>query len=109
MGHTQATKEAVWLITLLQELNTPCSIDVTRNLATHLTIYSVIIHCDNQGAISFKKNLRSHVRSKHIDIQGHYQRNKIEDGTVELRYIPIDQQIVDKLTKLLSKDKFLVF
>ena len=109
MGQTQATKEAVWLKLLLQELNTPCSIDVTGDPSTHPAIYSVIIHCDNQGAIALGKNPQAHARSKHIGIQWHYQREKIEDGTVELRYIPTDQQIADGLTKPLSKDKFLAF
>ena len=84
MRQTQATKEPVWLKLLLQELNSPSSIDVTGNPATHHTIRSVIIHCDNQGAIALRKNPQANARSKHIDIQWHYQREKIEDETVEL-------------------------
>lgn len=109
MGQTQATKEAVWLKLLLHELNTPSPSQNTENTATNPALYSVIIHCDNQGAIALSKNPQAHSRSKHIDIQWHYQREKIEDGSVELRYIPTDQQIADGLTKPLSKDKFLAF
>ena len=113
MGQTQATKEAVWLKLLLHELDTPSSKDLpsqnTKVTSTSPGLYSVIIHCDNQGAIALAKNPQAHARSKHIDIQWHYQREKIEDGSVELRYIPTDQQIADGLTKPLSKDKFLAF
>lgn len=121
MGQTQATKEAVWLKFLLHELNAPSSKDLSsaassKNLSSENTntitspgLYFVIIHCDNQGAIALAKNPQAHARSKHIDIQWHYQREKIEDGSVELRYIPTDQQIADGLTKPLSKDKFLAF
>ena len=94
---------------LLRKFNTLYLIDVTGDLATHPAIYSVILHCDNQGAIALGKNPQAHARSKHIDIQWHYQQEKIKDGTVELRYIPTDQQIADGLTKPLSKDKFLTF
>ena len=112
MGQTQATKEAVWLKLLLDELNAPSSKILSSentNTTTSPGLYSVIIHCDNQDAIALAKNLQAHARSKHINIQWHYQREKIEDGSVELRYIPTDQQIADGLTKPLSKDKFLAF
>ena len=109
MGQTQAIKEAIWLKLLIEELKTPNPVEDTGNPSTHPTIYSVIIHCDNQSTIALAKIPQAHARSKHIDIQWHYQREKIEDGSVELRYIPIDQQIADGLTKPLSKDKILAF
>ena len=70
---------------------------------------AVVIYCDNQGAIALAKNPESHARSKHIDIQWHYQREKIEDGSVEFKFIPTEQQIADGLTKALTKEKFLIF
>ncbi len=70
---------------------------------------AVIINCDNQGAATLAKNPLAHARSKHIDIKWHYQREKIEDRSVQLRYIPTDQQIADGLTKPLPKNKFLAF
>lgn len=72
-------------------------------------VHAVIIHCDNQGAIALAKNPESHARSKQIDIQWHYQRERIEDGSVEFRYIPTEEQIADGLTKALTKEKFLIF
>ncbi len=113
MGETQAIKEAVWLKLLLTKLNKPNSKDLpSKNTNTTLTspgLYSVIIHCDNQRAIALAKNPQANTRSKHIDIQWHYQREKIEGGSIELRYIPTNQQIADGLTKPLSKDKFRAF
>ena len=70
---------------------------------------AVVIYCDNQGAITLAKNPESHARSKHIDIQWHYQREKIEDGSVEFKFIPTEQQIADGLTKALTKEKFFIF
>lgn len=64
---------------------------------------AVVIYCNNQGAIALAKNLESNARSKHIDIQWHYQREKIEDSSVEFKFIPTEQQIADGLKKRLQK------
>ena len=114
MAQTQATKEAVWLKELLRELDCPASRDPSLALISHnnsdiYALNAVIIHCDNQGAVALAKNPQFHARSKHIDIQYHYQREKIEDGTVELQYVPTENQIADGLTKALAKDKFMAF
>lgn len=106
MGQTQATKEAIWLKSLLNEIERPISTPVAPSIHS---MQAVIINCDNQGAAALAKNPLAHARSKHIDIQWHYQREKIEDGSVQLRYIPTDQQIADGLTKPLPKNKFLAF
>lgn len=100
MGQTQATKEAIWLKSLLAQLD---------GSSADKGVHAVIIHCDNQGAIALAKNPESHARSKHIDIQWHYQRKRIEDGSVEFRYIPTEEQIADGLTKALTREKFLIF
>ena len=122
MGQTQATKEAMWLSSLLDQINPPeapgthsmqqMTQSANINLACLPTSFSfgaVIIHCNNQGAVALAKNPQAHARSKHIDIQWHYQREKIEDKTVEFRYVPIEDQVADGLTKALSKDKFIAF
>jgi hypothetical protein len=96
MAATQATKEAVWLRALLADL------EVTQTKAT--TIFE-----DNQGAIAPSKNPVHHARTKHIDIQWHYVREKTEDGTVSLVYLDTEQMIADVLTKPLSKIKIARF
>ena len=95
IGQTQATKEAVWLRGLLDQLNpsAKCS-------------QAVIIYCDNQGAMALAKNPQFHARTKHIAIQHHYVREQVAANTVALEYVPTDQQVADGLTKALSKDKF---
>lgn len=99
IGQTQATKEAVWLRNLLAELTYMNERDIP----------TTIIYGDNQGAIALAKNPKFHGRSKHIDIQHHYVREKVEDRTVGLKYIETSKQIADGLTKPLSKVPFLQF
>lgn len=95
MGQTQATKEAVWLRGLLNELNP--SAKCTQ---------AVVLFCDNQGAMALAKNPQFHARSKHIDIQHHYVREQVTAGNVALEFVPTDKQVADGLTKALAKDKF---
>ncbi len=91
---TQATKETVWIQRLLASLE-------KLGLAE-----STEIKCNNQGAIHLAANPTHHERSKHVNIQYHYVREKIEDGKINLEYIPTTTMAVDGLTKLLGKTKW---
>lgn len=119
MGQTQAIKDAVWLKFLLDQLNPKDSTPLIRNDSqtailpsedtSPYALNATIIYCDNQGAIALAKNPESHACSKHIDIQWHYQREKVADGSIVLKYVPTSEQIADGLTKPLTKEKFLIF
>ena len=54
---------------------------------------------DNQGFISLAKDPVFHSRTKHIDIKFHFLREKVEEGIIELEYMPTDQMVADGLTK----------
>ena len=113
MGQTQAAKEAIWLSGLLNELQAPepnNALPVAGAPATPAyCLAATIIYCDNQGAQALARNPASHARSKHIDIQQHFIRDKVQDGTIDLQHISSDEQVADGLTKPLPKDKFLKF
>ena len=38
--------------------------------------------CDNQSAIDLSKNPVQHSRSKHIDIQYHFIKDQVKEGTI---------------------------
>ena len=129
MGQTQTIKEAIWLRDLLRQLDRPTStkpsspaLELPFSTLEHpphvlsgghdkttYALNAIIIHCDNQRAVALAKNPQFHARSKHIDIQWHYQREKVGDSSVDLQYIPTEDQVADSLTKALPKDKFLIF
>ena len=82
MRLTSAIKEAVWLRSLLNEIERPISIEDPQNATTLFTpsihsMQAVIINCDKQGAAALATNPLAHARSEHIDIQWHHQREKI--------------------------------
>jgi hypothetical protein len=70
---------------------------------------ATVIYYDNQGAIALVKNPENHARSKHIAIQEHFVREKVQLGEVELRYVPTKKQVADGLTKALPKAPFQAF
>ena len=59
--------------------------------------------CDNQGCIAPAKDPKHHSRTKHIDVQHHFIREKLEDGEVSLWYCPTEDMVADVLTKALAK------
>jgi len=93
MALTQATKEAIWLRRLLVELG------FKQTAAT--TIFE-----DNQSCIALAKNPVHHARTKHIDIQHHFVREKVESGDVKLIYMSTGDMVADTLTKPLPGPKF---
>ena len=99
IGQTLAIKEAIWLKTLLNQLLRPRDSDPK----------TTIIFGDNQGAIALAKNAQFHARTKHIDIAHHFVREKVNDGTVDMQFVPTNKQMADDLTKALCLDKFVAF
>jgi hypothetical protein len=68
-----------------------------------------MIYEDNQNVIALIKNSQFHARTKHIDIQIHFIKEKVIEDFIDLVYVFIDQMIADDLTKSLIKDKFIQF
>ena len=98
INQTQATKEAIWLRSLLTSLRPNSNV-----------LKTVIIYSDNQGAIALAKDPRAHGRTKHIDIATHFCREKVADKSVAFKYTPTNRQVADGLTKPLARDKFEAF
>ena len=72
-------------------------------------VKSTVILCDNQSCIKMTKNPVFHDKSKHIEIRYVYIRDMIQKGAIKLQYVSTDEQVVDVLTKPLSRIKFEYF
>uniref|UniRef100_A0A2N9EUN8 Integrase catalytic domain-containing protein n=1 Tax=Fagus sylvatica TaxID=28930 RepID=A0A2N9EUN8_FAGSY len=68
------TAELLWLRWLLQDLGIDCST-------------AVPIHCDNRSAIQIAHNDVFHERTKHIEIDCHFVRHHLLQGTLQLRSV----------------------
>jgi hypothetical protein len=58
-----------------------------------------LILSDNQSSIALTKNSEFHQRSKHIDIQCHYVRERVARREIEFGFIGTDKMVADVLTK----------
>ena len=67
------------------------------------------LYGDNQGALALSKNPVDHQRSKHIDIRYHFIRSHIQDGQIELSYVPSQENLADIFTKAIGRIKMKFF
>jgi hypothetical protein len=65
-----------------------------------------MILCDNQSCIKMMENLAFHDESKHIEIRYLFICDMLQRGAIKLQYVSTDEQVVDVLTKPLSRVKF---
>lgn len=66
------------------------------------------IKCDNQISIKLTNNPNYHARSKHIENQHHFVREKIQSKEIDLIYSNTHDNVVDIFTKPLGKTKYVI-
>lgn len=81
--------ELIWIKRLLEELTDTCQ--------KHIPIF-----CDSQVAVHMERNPVFHERTKHIEVDCHFVRDKIQDGLITLHHISTNDQLADILTKALT-------
>jgi hypothetical protein len=83
-----ATPEVIWIQTLLQELG------IRSPPAAKLW-------CDNIGAKYLSANPVFHARTKYIEIDYHFVRERVSNKLLEIEYISTGDQVADGFTKAL--------
>ncbi|KAD7478862.1 hypothetical protein E3N88_01998 [Mikania micrantha] len=81
--------EALWFRWLLTEL------DATQDSPT-------IMFCDNEAARHIANNLVFHERTKHVEMDCHFVRERVESKEILPTYIKSQSQLADLLTKPLG-------
>lgn len=64
------------------------------------------VFCDNKVVIVIAHNLVPHDRTKHVEIDKHFIKEKLENGLIVMPYIPTVKQVANILTKRLPKKQF---
>lgn len=93
MSLSSAVQEVMWLKQFGQDFD------------TELKTEAVKIGCDNQSAIKLAESDGFRARTKHIDVRHHVIREKVEDSTIRVEYIPTDLMVADSLTKAVPGTK----
>jgi hypothetical protein len=96
IGQANTVKHAVYLCQFMHALRLPVELPIP-------------IYADNQGAKTVAEVVKFRVRTKHIAVPYHYQRQAIEDGTVKLIYKSTEDMAADGLTKPLNGQQFKKF
>ena len=58
-------------------------------------------YCDNKSAINIAYNLVQHDRIKHVEVDRHFIKKKLESDLICTPFVPTRSQLVDLLTKSL--------
>ncbi|XP_038895891.1 secreted RxLR effector protein 161-like [Benincasa hispida] len=61
------------------------------------------LYYDNKASISIANNPVQHDRTKHVEIDRHFIKEKLDRGAICIPYVPSVQQIADVFTKELSR------
>ena len=84
-----ATAEIMWVQTLLRELGIPSP-------------RAARLWCDNIGAKYLSANPVFHDRTKHIEVDYHFVRERVAQKLLEIEFVSSGDQIADGFTKALS-------
>ena len=88
----QSVCEIMWLHQLLMEVGIK-------------TVVPAKLWCDNQAALHIASSPVFHKRTKHIEIDYHFVREKIQLCLISTGYMKTEEQLGDIFTKTLSGDR----
>lgn len=88
-----ASREVVWLVNLVAELQAPQQGPVS-------------FYCDSTAAIHIANNPVFHERTKHIELDCHQVRDRITLGIIKTLHVRTDNQLADVFTKALYPTQF---
>jgi hypothetical protein len=89
-------KEGLWVLKLIREMRGA------------LDLCQLTLCCDNEAAIALMKNPTAgvHGRSKHIDVQFHFVRERYQRKHIKVHFVPSEHQVADIFTKQLPTKTF---
>ncbi|RVW43313.1 Retrovirus-related Pol polyprotein from transposon RE1 [Vitis vinifera] len=90
---TGACCELTWLWYLLKDLGV-------------LHQEPALLYCDNKATLHIAANPVFHEHTRHIEMDCHYIRDKIQDGSIITKHVSSAHQLADILTKPLGNEIF---
>ncbi|KAK8945192.1 hypothetical protein KSP39_PZI008471 [Platanthera zijinensis] len=88
-----AAQEAIWLRRLVEDI--------------HMKVRGLTLLCgDNKSALKLVNNPVCHAITKHIEIEHHFIREKVLEGSLMVKHVQSADNVADILTKPLAKGPF---
>ena len=84
MTYYEAICHAIWLRNFI------ASLEVVHSISRQLKLF-----CDNFVAVSFSRNTRSTSRSKHIDMEFFFVKEKVEESLISIEHTPTASMLAD--------------
>ncbi|XP_021747771.1 uncharacterized protein LOC110713621 [Chenopodium quinoa] len=95
-GVANVIAETTWLRNLLLELHCPLR-------------KATVVYCDNISAVYMSHNPVHHQRTKHVEMDIHFVREKFSLGHIRVLHVPSSFQYADIFTKVLPTPLFVDF
>ena len=92
-GMTKGLCEILWIKGILKELGYP--------METEIKMY-----CDNKAAIIIANNPVQHDRTKHVEVDRHFIKQKLDEKVVIFPLVKSEDQLEDILTKAVASKVF---
>ncbi|OIW12051.1 hypothetical protein TanjilG_24475 [Lupinus angustifolius] len=88
-----ASQKLIWIESLLSELK--------------FAHQCPLVLCDNLSIVAMAHNPILHHRTKHIELDLFFVRDRVQSNLLQIKHIPSEDQTADALTKPLSNSRFL--
>jgi hypothetical protein len=85
--------ELTWIKQLLEDMKIICNEPMQ-------------MYCDNQAVRHIASNTVFHEQTKHIEVDCHFVREKVQSRQIKTQFISSQDQLADILTKTLDKGSF---
>ncbi|XP_024187552.2 uncharacterized protein LOC112192448 isoform X2 [Rosa chinensis] len=92
-GMARGLCEMLWLRNLLRDLG-------------FMQKKAMPLYCDNKAAIEIAHNPVQHDRTKHVEVDRHFIKEKLDAQVILFPFVPTEEQLADILTKALSSKAF---
>ena len=86
-----------------------CELLWLRNVLRDLGVKSkcaMQLYCDNKAAIDISQNPVQHDRTKHVEVDRHFIKEKLDAKIIRFPFVPTEEQLADILIKGVSKKAF---